>query len=598
MLIFLFLMTTPDTAWQWPMEVSESPTSSFGEYRGSRFHMGLDFSTGGVEGKKVRPALPGVVFKIRATISGFGRVVYVRHKEHITVYAHLSRFGPKLETMIREKNKDPLDWFGTLDLDLPISREDLLAYTGESGAGMPHLHFEVRDAANRPVDPLALPFPKIPDLDKPALLKSLRFLPLSPESLVNGQALPFQSDRVVSKIQARGKIGVQLHAYAQGSRGNKLGCRGVRVKADDIVVGQWLPRHLDFAFNGNAGLVYDQSVSGFGPTRYYYSFDDRFDFLPNIPDHQQNVVLDIQEPTVITIELMNLMGKWRTHQLTLDPAAGILPASDPLPSPIQSTSLNLTPYENRLFIRSNLEGTLQTPDRIIGIASGEALIYTVKPNQTASPLIWRTGQGSLKRQAASFNAKGKVQLTLENWTLKGEAKLPQQVVVLGPPDHRINSEVLEYQSQVLRFGRPGLPARNLEVQYNQNSIENPTHVGIYAWSHQKGAWRYLGGTKDNLKASLNYLAPLVVARDISPPLILKPKRHQYFTGERVVIPIREKGSGINSKSLEIMGPKGPLSGVYDSDRRWVILPRGSMNGPWTITISDNAGNQTRSTNLR
>jgi len=598
MILFLLFISYSDAVWQWPLESSGSPTSSFGEYRGHRFHMGLDFSTGGVEGKRVRPAGEGTVFKIRATVNGFGRAVYLSHDGYITVYAHLARFGPKLEALIRENNKDPLDWFGTLEFALPVTLSDTLAWTGESGAGMPHLHFEVRDEANRPVDPLTLQFPPLPGLSKAPLLKGLRFLPLDDNSVVNGNSQPFQTIPTVKTIQARGKIGIQVQAYAQGASGNRLGLRGVRIKANEKLIAQWLPRQLDFAFNGNAGLVFDQATSGFGPTRYAYTFDDRNKYLPAIKDFQQNSVLNVTEPTRVSVELMNLDGTWRTFEYVLDPQAKPLSEGPVLSSPVQSTSLEVFPYRDRLYISAGLEGTLQAPDRMMGLAAGDSLVYTVKPHQKTSPLIWRTASGNLKREVAWLGSGENVHLEIGHWTLKGKASLPDSVVIQEPANIQLMADVLEYQSPVLSFGRPGLPARDLKVSYDLTRVKNSRNTGFYSWSHQKKKWRYLGGTENALETGLNTLAPLVVARDIQAPLILKPKRHSYFTGERVVIPVIEKGSGVDSKSVDVQSSKGPLRGIYDSDRGWIILPPGSTQGPWTVTLSDRAGNVSRSERLR
>jgi hypothetical protein len=77
------------------------------------------------------------------------------------------------------------------DLVLPpgahrVRRGEVLALSGQSGTLGPHLHFEVRDGDNLPLDPLAWGFAP-PDTIAPAIL-AVRCLPATPGVRVTGTA--------------------------------------------------------------------------------------------------------------------------------------------------------------------------------------------------------------------------------------------------------------------------------------------------------------------------------------------------------------------------------------------------------------------------
>ena len=70
--------------------------------------------------------------------------------------------------------------------DLKISAKEVIAYTGNTGgSGGPHLHFEIRDKQERPMNPMLFGF-DIKDTTKP-LVYELYGYPLSEGSHINGE---------------------------------------------------------------------------------------------------------------------------------------------------------------------------------------------------------------------------------------------------------------------------------------------------------------------------------------------------------------------------------------------------------------------------
>ena len=115
----------------WP--VRGKVTSRFGR-RGSRMHDGIDIS--GKQGDPVRAAASGEVVYSDSRLSGYGKLVIVRHSRNLfTAYAHNQR------NLVKKGAR--------------VKAGETIARVGSTGrASGPHLHFEVRHGST-PVDPLA-----------------------------------------------------------------------------------------------------------------------------------------------------------------------------------------------------------------------------------------------------------------------------------------------------------------------------------------------------------------------------------------------------------------------------------------------------------
>lgn len=140
-----------------PLDGALVLTGTFGEYRSSHLHAGLDFSTGGEVGRPVYASLDGRIERVRASGAGFGRALYLRARDgRLLVYAHLDAFEAPLAAYVAAAQ----DSSGDYEQDLwpeagrfPVRAGQRLGWSGRSGTGSPHLHFEVRrgDVAYNPL---------------------------------------------------------------------------------------------------------------------------------------------------------------------------------------------------------------------------------------------------------------------------------------------------------------------------------------------------------------------------------------------------------------------------------------------------------------
>ncbi len=183
---------TTDVEVRWPLDLpNRFLTSNFMEYRSGRFHAGLDLKTRSRTGFAARAVEDGSIVRVRATPFAYGRAVYLLGKSGRTyVYAHLSRFSDPVRAAVRARQAEQGTYRVRLQFtqgEMPVRRGEVIGLTGESGTNGPHLHFEVREAGNGPVNPLAMGF-VVPDTFPP-VIHAVRAVPTDSRSRIDGESI-------------------------------------------------------------------------------------------------------------------------------------------------------------------------------------------------------------------------------------------------------------------------------------------------------------------------------------------------------------------------------------------------------------------------
>ncbi|UCH09814.1 MAG: M23 family metallopeptidase, partial [Fidelibacterota bacterium] len=212
--------------YEWPTEAGRKITATFGDMRPPRrYHAGLDISTNGGSGYPVVAVEDGFIDRVLVSTQGYGKAIYLRLKDkRVAVYAHLQKFTPHLDQRVRVLQEQRGHY--ALDLrfqrtDYPIRRGDIIGYTGDTGTiSGPHLHFEIRDPGNYPLNPLThgVAF----EDDTHPEFESLAIIPLSPATVAHGSTLPsiipvvrVRPGRYVitDTISVAGPFGLAVEAY-------------------------------------------------------------------------------------------------------------------------------------------------------------------------------------------------------------------------------------------------------------------------------------------------------------------------------------------------------------------------------------------------
>lgn len=199
MLLFALTVTVTQAQPKVPLDYFKTPldvnlilSGTFGELRPNHFHSGLDIKTLQQEGLNVLASSGGYVSRIQIQHFGYGKALYIQHPNgYTTVYGHLKKFSPEIEAYIKKqqyaKETYEIELFPEAGV-LTMEKGDLVAFSGNTGgSGGPHLHFEIRDGQQRPMNPKLFGI-DVKDTQAPTV-NSLYAYSLGEDSHVNGSEM-------------------------------------------------------------------------------------------------------------------------------------------------------------------------------------------------------------------------------------------------------------------------------------------------------------------------------------------------------------------------------------------------------------------------
>ena len=234
-----------------PLDIPLILSGNFGEFRGSHFHTGIDIKTQGKEGFPVLAVADGKVERIKVSPWGYGNTLYIKHRDgSSTVYAHLQRFSPQIQDWVRGRQYKARIFSIDLNpnVDFQFSAGDTIGWSGNSGSsGGPHLHFEVRDAQQHPVNPLHWDLP-IAD-NRPPEVGNLKVIPIDSNGL--------EKREMAFDVKAGDTT---------------------KVKSGEVHLGVWSIDRLDAASNVCGVYSIDVDVNG---KKYFSCTIDTLDFSVN-----------------------------------------------------------------------------------------------------------------------------------------------------------------------------------------------------------------------------------------------------------------------------------------------------------------------------
>ncbi len=252
-----------------PMDIPLILSGTFGELRSNHFHSGLDIKTQKRTGLNIYASAEGYVSRIKISHWGYGKALYITHPNgYTTVYAHLKKFAPKIEAYIKERQYAKESYEIHLfpkPTELKVTRKEVVAFSGNSGSsGGPHLHFEIRDANAKPINPMFFGI-EIPDDKRPEIRAAVAYA-FGDTSHVSKSG---KSREIAFKRQADGTL--------LASSINAYGTIGLGVNAIDKLNGALNNNGLfDLKMRVNGVLTYHHNIStfAFNETRYINTLID------------------------------------------------------------------------------------------------------------------------------------------------------------------------------------------------------------------------------------------------------------------------------------------------------------------------------------
>ena len=229
----------------YPLEIPIVLSGTFGELRPNHFHAGIDIKTKGTEGFKVYSIGDGYVSRIQITHGGYGKALYIKHDNgQSSVYAHLKKFSPKIEKIVKEiqysKESYTFRTYPSQD-EIRISEKELIGFSGNTGRSFgPHLHYELRDEFDRPINPMAFKNYTVSDTISPVVLGL--YYKLIPKNSVSGSNSSFNklkltkiSDNlfISDTLKISGSVGFGVNSFDRmNNTWNKMGLSNIKTNID------------------------------------------------------------------------------------------------------------------------------------------------------------------------------------------------------------------------------------------------------------------------------------------------------------------------------------------------------------------------------
>lgn len=328
---------------QSPLDIPLILSGNFGELRSTHFHAGIDIKTQGVSGKPVYAANVGYISRIKIQSGGYGRSLYITHPNgYTTVYAHLDRFTPKVESYVinsqyNQKSYE-IELFPKQEMFL-LKKGEIIGYSGNTGRSSgPHLHFEIRKTNGQiPVNGLRFHLP-IKDNVRPEFKTFYAYsYPTEVPVSMGGSERKMYSvkkkndsvyvvDQIVEGFDNYLGFGVEVYDFLNGSS-NKCGIYILQLKIEDIPLfmfqidaisfanSRFVNAHMDYELKTDQGKSVHRLFALPNNTLPIYSYAPERGLLYLADDsllHGEIVALDAYGNSSSLLFTCKRIGRWNT----------------------------------------------------------------------------------------------------------------------------------------------------------------------------------------------------------------------------------------------------------------------------------------------
>ena len=335
---------TRGSDYQWPIPKLRSLSSIFADYRHFRFHAGIDIPTQGTTGYEVMACGSGYVYRVYASWKGYGKAVYLKlDNGQFAVYGHLSRFPWKIAELVAAEQVRNQRYHTDLFLhenEFRVEKGEIIGYSGDTGWGGPHLHFELRDSENRPLNPLTSGLSVADRI--PPVMQQVALRPLDLASRADGsnqtEILSLSLNRRSNTYtpdhapMVEGEVGLEISAYDRmDDSGFKFGVLGFELCLDDSLLFASRYDRLSFETTQQVELDRDFQLRRTQGKNFYKLYVENGNELPLYRPAGGRLTARSVEPEVhkVTIKAYDASGNVSTAKLSLifDRAPEILSCS-------------------------------------------------------------------------------------------------------------------------------------------------------------------------------------------------------------------------------------------------------------------------------
>jgi hypothetical protein len=636
----VLLPQEPEKKFGWPLAIHDGVSSSFQEFRSSHFHAGIDMRTMQRTGFPVLAVADGVVERLTVTRRNFGRCLLLRHAGgYSSLYGHLEKFRADLEAIVSAEQAGRGEkYFGDLLLPAPIAvrRGEVIAYSGESGAGFAHLHLEIRDGSERAVNPLTLigdqSFDGNPPRIRGVLLRSRG------GSLVNGDCGEFyfklrkQGDvyTLAEPLRINGPCDISLDAFDLSDVRHVIAPIGLEASLDGRLVFREYFDRLSRDDNNQLGMLYDMAYST--PGTYFFNICSRDGFAlertgARLADELQRLAPGLHEIRI------SVSDQQRNRALAILPLFKV-PAGEP------------RSFERKAAAAAAGNGLMQESEFSTFINHGDLVVMARDFPAAASRLKLKVSQGSSEQviQAREYahgvffcfqplNHEPRLllrfelsdsglavearQKTLQVVWLKNDlaqtARLGDFVAEFGPTTVREPTVLLlEPVALLPEFPLLGVAVRSEPVHFAfldtvhykfrvPAGTERPAQLGIFKYHPAQRRWFYVPTQPDRdagyVSCRVLTAGTFALLRDIFPPAVSlrRPRSRSLSRLRNLVVRLSDKGKGIDDTSLEVFLNGRAVEAEYDPDWSRALIEKPPFlrkgRNELLVRIADLAGNR-------
>ncbi|MEM6643610.1 MAG: M23 family metallopeptidase [Bacteroidota bacterium] len=560
-----------------------------GEIRSSHFHTGIDIKTGGKTGLPVYATTDGFISRIKVSARGYGHTLYLQHEDgNLSVYAHLENFVPKLKQWVISrqyiKESFDVDLFPTAH-QFDFQRGDIIGYSGNTGSSSgPHLHFEIRDAQQRPLDVLAMGFEEIKDSRKP-IVKKIAFETLAEDARVNGYFGRFEFDltsvdgsyRMTQPLHLSGKIGIEIYSYdPMNGVPNKNGIIETTLKVNGVTKFSENKSPLVFSKQRSTLVHYNYEASQKGSRRFNRLY---------IADGNEQTIYNKRNRGII------FTGKSKIEIYTTDSyrntSSTVITTADTIP-PFDPSLRAMDRIGNFLHFKSDQTVSIKLDEwRSLQPYQKDGLngyyVWDLRMGTPKSAFV--NGQTISTSLVGTIPPKQALTYVQQEFDLKMEAQSLFDTVYLTFEKEYDTIQALE----LFKFKNATEPLkRNVKITLKP---EQNHHIDASVYSVFGKKKYYAGGTwqGDNITFSTRDLVTYTILRDSVPPTI-KPRS---VDQSQLSFYIRDDLSGVSSFRAEIDGAFVLM--YYEPKRNLIWSEKLDKNipfkGQFILEIIDKANNK-------
>tara|TARA_R100001143_G_scaffold63605_1_gene73814 strand:+ start:35070 stop:36944 length:1875 start_codon:yes stop_codon:yes gene_type:complete len=581
----------------WPTNASQQLSSTFAETRSAHFHAGLDIRTWGQEGYRVFATRDGEIFRLGMSPYGYGNVIYMKHEDDTySVYAHLNRFEPGLQAYADSLRL--LDYSADLNLlhmdrSFKFSQGDTIGFSGSTGVGPPHLHFELRDTYFRPFNPLLTNLSISDDL--PPVFRQLGVEYLDTNSLKPIGFNIFEANRTnqdfhFGEISVSGPVGLSVNVHDRANQTpNIYAVHSLIVVHESDTL---FHESKDFfSYQQASQLFLDRSYPILAQTRRGFQrlFVVEGNELPFYKVNKNRGVIDFEDgkyplkiiasdiygnKSTATLTLQVTGNNKRNHEITYVPTYPEIPKRETSIPAIYLSDVSLKTSGPQINPSEQTYISYQRIKHLFPFRSGQSVRKKISPNSSS---VLTTPDRNIWVQFPEDAVYDTLDIQLSTTVVDGEIFFhfePDRLPLKNPitfnfflPDH------LKGNSQLALFSVDRFRNRLFALNtYNNGRV---------------------------ISTTLNEISTLVLKEDNLSPWIGKSRIDRNNAGQHIVIvPARDGLTGIDYRrsSITVNGLKGIVE--YDPEKNFLVYYhpefRPTPTNKVIIEVYDGVGNRSNS----